>query len=69
MKIGPGISVWEDEQRVILQTTSWKQVERMRRAIGSTLEFMDEHRELEMRRQPTKVERNDSSADHQRVNY
>ena len=30
---------------------------------------MDEHWELKVRRKPMKVERNDSSADHQRVDY
>ena len=52
-----------------LQMASSKQEENRRRSIGSTLEFMGEHWELEMTRKPTKVERNNSSAEHQRVNY
>ena len=47
---------YEDQSRhkylgrcVFLQTASWKQAENKRRSISSTLAFMDEHWELQMR--------------------
>ena len=65
MKISPGRIFGEDLFSGFLQETRWEKVKHKQESIGITLGVVENHWKLETRKKPMKVERNESSADHQ----
>ena len=68
VKISPGISDEKDIQTVFFQSRSWEEAEHNRGSVGSILQFIDGNRELEVKWEPPKIERNMSGANHQSLN-